>query len=393
MRVSWAMGTAVVLAGVLLCGCSGGASGSSGTTPPQMQTAAPTFSSSTAFTSPGPQNGAMLVSLGFTTPGSLIYYTVDGSTPTPSSTRYTAPFLVSSNLTVKAIAQASGYLASNVVSLALTPNIPQGTLVWSDEFANSTGANAQPNPAIWMYLTGADSNSSVDIHCAYGSGASPCNTAFPNSFVGTDGYLHIVAQQPSTGVYTSARMQTQGLFSFQYGRLEARIWVPEGQGIWPAFWLEGNNSATVGWPGCGEMDVMERINAGGLPPTGTQSNPAPGTTDWNEGSIHGAGFTGGNLGSTFDFTGGQTAAGWHTYGMIKTANSIAYYVDDPAHPYVTFTPSSIAGLSGSVWPFDNGQGNYIILNIAVGGSWPGAPNASSVFPSTMLVDYVRVYTN
>jgi hypothetical protein len=142
MRVSWAMGTAVVLAGVLLCGCSGGASGSSGTTPPQMQTAAPTFSSSTAFTSPGPQNGAMLVSLGFTTPGSLIYYTVDGSTPTPSSTRYTAPFLVSSNLTVKAIAQASGYLASNVVSLALTPNIPQGTLVWSDEFANSTGANA-----------------------------------------------------------------------------------------------------------------------------------------------------------------------------------------------------------------------------------------------------------
>src|ERR1035438_3533882 len=115
--------------------------------------------------------------------------------------------------------------------------------------------------------------------------------------------------------------------------------------------------------------------------------------DWNEGSIHGAGFTGGNLGSTFDFTGGQTAAGWHTYGMIKTANSIAYYVDDPAHPYATFTPASITGLSGSVWPFDNGQGNYIILNIAVGGSWPGAPNSSTAFPSEMLVDYVRVYTN
>jgi beta-glucanase (GH16 family) len=79
--------------------------------------------------------------------------------------------------------------------------------------------------------------------------------------------------------------------------------------------------------------------------------------------------------------------------MIKTANSIAYYVDDPAHPYATFTPASITGLSGSVWPFDNGQGNYIILNIAVGGSWPGAPNSSTAFPSEMLVDYVRVYTN
>jgi beta-glucanase (GH16 family) len=272
-------------------------------------------------------------------------------------------------------------------------NIPSGTLVWSDEFTNSTGANAQPSLSNWMYVAGADSNSSVDIHCAYGSNTSPCSATAPNSFVGTDGYLHIVAQQPSAGVYTSARMETQGAFSFQYGRLEARIQVPEGQGVWPAFWLEGNNAATVGWPACGEMDVMERINSAGLPPAGTQSNPPAGTTDWNEGSIHGAGFTGSNLGSTFDFTGGATAAGWHTYGMIKTPNSIAYYVDDPTHPYATFTPSSITGLVGSVWPFDNGQGNYIILNIALGGTWPGPVDATTTFPVTMLVDYVRLYTN
>ena len=390
MRSGDAMGMTVVLAGLLMCGCSGGASGSTGTTPTQMQTAAPGIST---FSNTTMQNGAVMVSLGFTTPGSLIYYTVDGSTPTTSSTRYTAPFLVASNLTIKAIALASGYLASNVTSHDITLNIPSGTLVWSDEFSNSTGANAQPDTAIWKYLTGADTNSSVDIHCGYGSSTAPCSTTYPNSFVGTDGYLHIVAQQPSAGVYTSARMETQGLFSFQYGRLEARIWVPEGQGIWPAFWLEGNNAATVGWPGCGEMDVMERINAAGLPPGGTQSNPPVGTTDWNEGSIHGTGFTGGNLGGTYDFTGGAMAAGWHTYGMIKSANSIAYYVDDPTHPYATFTPSSIAGLSGAIWPFDNGQGNYIILNIAVGGSWPGAPNASTVFPSEMLVDYVRLYSN
>ena len=384
------MGTALVWVGLLLCGCSGSASGSGDTTSTQTQTAAPgifTFSNATM------QNGAVMVNLGFTTPGSLIYYTVDGSTPSANSTRYLAPFLVASNITVKAVAQAPGDLISSVASAAIAPNIAPGTLVWSDEFSNTTGGNAQPNAAIWKNLTGADTNASVDIHCAYGSNVAPCSTAYPNSFVGTDGYLHIAAQQPSAGVYTSASMVTEGLFSFQYGRLEARIWVPEGQGLWPAFWLLGNNQATVSWPACGEMDVMERINGAGPPPAGTQNNPPAGTTDWNEGSIHGSGFTGGNIGVVYDFTGGQTAAGWHTYGMIKSANSIAYYVDDPTHPYATFTPSNIASFSGSVWPFDNGQANYIILNIAVGGSWPGPPNASTAFPSEMLVDYVRLYSN
>ncbi len=380
---------AAVLAVLGMCGCGGGPTTST-TTTTQTQTAPPGIST---FSSIATQNGAVMVNLGFTTPGSLIYYTVDGSTPTTSSTRFTAPFLVDQSETVKAVAQAPGDLVSTVAQSAFNLNIPSGTLVWSDDFTNTTGANVQPSVTNWTYLTGTDTNSSVDIHCAYGSSTSPCNPNFPNSYVGTDGYLHIVAQQPSAGVYTSASMVTQGLFSFQYGRLEARIQVPEGQGVWPAFWLLGNNEATVGWPACGEMDVMERINAAGLPPSGTQSNPLAGTTDWNEGSIHGTGFTGGNLGSTFDFTGGATAAGWHTYGMIKTPNSIAYYVDDPTHPYATFTPSSITALSGSVWPFDNGQGNYIILNIALGGSWPGPVNATTTFPVTMLVDYVRLYTN
>jgi beta-glucanase (GH16 family) len=383
------MVSGLVLGLAFLCGCGGsGASGGGSTA--TVQTSAPAINT---VTNSNLQNGAVLVTLSNTEAGAQLYYTVDGSTPTSASTPYEAPFLVASNLTVKAIAQNGTETASNVTSQTFSPGIASGTLVWSDEFANSTGANAQPNTAAWKYQTGADVNSSVDIHCAYGSSSSPCSTAYPNSFVGTDGYLHILAQQPSAGVYTAARMQTNGLFSFQYGRLEARIWVPEGQGIWPAFWLEGNNSATVGWPACGEMDVMERINAAGLPPSGTQSNPAVGTSDWNEGSIHGTGFTGGNLGGTYDFTGGATAAGWHTYGMIKKANSIAYYIDDPSKPYVTFTPSSIASLSGSVWPFDNGQSSYLILNIAVGGSWPGAPDSTTAFPAEMLVDYVRLYSN
>ena len=384
LRVCTAIVAVTLSPCALLYGCgSGGASN----TPTQTQTAAPTVS--TTDPTGDAQNGAVVVTLASTTPGATLYYTVDGSTPTTSSTIYKAPFLVASNLTVKAVAQSEGDTMSNVTNQTFTPDISSGTLVWSDEFSNSTDANAQPNPAVWIYRTGADTNLSVDIHCAYQSSISPCDPAYPNSFMGTDGYLHIVGQQPSAGVYTSARVQTQGLFSFQYGRLEARIWVPEGQGLWPAFWLLGNNGTTAAGGQDAEMDVMERVNAAGPP----NANAPAGTSDWNEGSIHGPGLLGGNIGVTYYFTGGATAAGWHTYGVIKSPNSIAYYVDDPTRPYATFTPSSITGFPGAVWNFDNGQSFYIILNIAIGGRWPGPPNSTTPFPATMLVDYVRIYTN
>ena len=224
--------------------------------------AAPTFSTTAA------QNGAVIVSLASATAGAVINYTVDGSTPTPSSQQYQAPFLVASNLTVSAIAisGASRVLTiSTVASQSFSPNIPSGTLVWSDEFTNITGAAAQPNPAVWTYDTGNSGfgNSELENYCAWGSSATPCSTANPSEFVGTDGYLHIVAQQPAAGTYTSARLKTQGLFSFQYGRFEVRAQVPEAQGFWPAAWLLGNNIGNVNWPACGEQDVLERVNAAG----------------------------------------------------------------------------------------------------------------------------------
>ncbi|MFZ0297919.1 MAG: chitobiase/beta-hexosaminidase C-terminal domain-containing protein [Candidatus Sulfotelmatobacter sp.] len=352
--------------------------GEGGVNPP----AAPTITTTTNAQT-GVKGGAVIVSLASGTNGAGIFYTVDGSAPTASSQPYLAPFLVASNLTLNAIAILDG-TSSTVTRQAFTLNIPAATLVWSDEFANSTGAPAQPNPAIWTYDTGNSGfgNDELENYCAWGSNASPCSAANPSAYVGTDGYLYIVAQQPSPGVYTSARLKTQGLFSFQYGRIEFRAQVPEAQGLWPADWLLGNNIATINWPACGEQDVLERVNAAGTP-------------DWNEGSIHGTGFIGGTgLGTTYHFPNGKTASTFHVYGMIWSPGSVSYYVDDPTQPYVTYTPASLIPLNdGAVWPFDAGQSNFIILNLAIGGDYPGPPNSSTPFPSEMMVDYVRIYTN
>ena len=380
MRTEATTLAAILLSTAMMCACGGGSAGNSvrggGGNPP----AAPTISATAA------QNGAEIVSLASASSGAVIFYTVDGSTPTPSSPQYQAPFLVASNLTIQAIAIAGSsslLMVSAVTSQTFTLNIASGTLVWSDEFTNSTGAIAQPNPEVWTYDTGNSGfgNGELENYCAWGSSSSPCSTANPSQYVGTDGYLHIEAQQPSAQVYTSARLKTQGLFSFQYGRFEVRALVPEAQGFWPAAWLMGNNIANVNWPACGEQDVLERVNAAATP-------------DWNSGSIHGTGFTGGTgLGTLYDFPSGQTAAQWHTYGMIWSKGSVAYYVDDPTQPYVTYTNASLSGLSGAVWPFDAGQSNFILLNLAIGGDYPGPPDSSTPFPSEMLVDYVRIYTN
>jgi len=341
-------------------------------------TAPPTITTTPA------QNGAVVASLSTTTADyAIIYYTTNGTTPTTASPQYLAPILIASNMKLSAIATVPGYATSPVASQAFTPNIPSDTLVWSDEFTNTAGANAQPNPNVWTYDTGVAccGNNEWEDYCAWGSTASPCDPTHPNTYVGTDGYLHIIARNPIAGTpapgsYTSARLKTQGLFSFQYGRFEARILVPEAQGLWPAGWLLGNNIATVNWPACGEQDVQERIDSAGNP-------------DWNAGSIHAVNLNGS---AQYQFPSGQTAAQWHTYGMIWKDGIVSLYVDDPATPYVTYKASSYTG-TGAIWPFDGGQANFIILNLAVGGDWPGPPNGSTPFPSEMLVDYVRVYTN
>jgi beta-glucanase (GH16 family) len=266
-----------------------------------------------------------------------------------------------------------------VSSCAQTQPAPAGAangerLVWADDFS---GPGIDVNPANWKYETGGGGwgNRELETYCAPGSDKAPCQTIEPNAVVGSDGYLHIVARRDAaTGAWTSARLTTQGLQSFQYGRIEARIKIPAGEGVWPAFWMLGDDVTTHPWPACGELDIMENVGK------------EPATV---HGSVHGTGFTGTPL-----TTAGQLpshavlAAAFHTYGLIWSPGKVQYYLDDPAHPYATYTRADLP--RGAVWPFDDGR-YFILLNLAIGGQWPGPPNAATHAPAEMLVDYVRVY--
>ena len=248
-------------------------------------------------------------------------------------------------------------------------------LVWSDEFSY---AGSAPDAANWSFETGGGGwgNHELETYCSPKTTQAPCKPAEqPNSFVGSDGMLHIVARRdPATGAWTSARLSSKGLQSFQYGRLEARIRIPAGTGVWPAFWMLGDDIGTRPWPACGELDIME--NVGRLP---AQIN----------GSVHGTGFTGTPLTTIYKLPSDDSfAAQFHTYGLLWSPGKIAYYVDDPTHPYATYTRASLP--AKAVWPFDDGR-YFLMLNLAIGGDWPGPPSVSTPGTEEMLVDYVRVY--
>jgi beta-glucanase (GH16 family) len=172
--------------------------------------------------------------------------------------------------------------------------------------------------------------------------------------------------------YTSARLKTEGLFSQAYGRFEARIQLPRGQGLWPAFWALGADIAKNAWPACGEIDIMENI---GKEPS------------INHGSMHGPGYSGGNpLTGMYKLASGALADDFHRYAIEWETNVVRFYVDDDL--YETHTNTDVP--SGSNWVFDHPF--FLILNVAVGGGWPGNPDSTTTFPQKMLVDYVRVYS-
>ena len=170
--------------------------------------------------------------------------------------------------------------------------------------------------------------------------------------------------------YTSSRMNTAGKRTFQYGRIEARLKLPQTQGIWPAFWMLGNDIGSVGWPACGELDIMEHV---GFEPTITH------------GAMHGPNYSGNTPFAGTFFLNEQVNANYHVYAIEWNSTSVRWFVDGVQ--FYSVTRSQVQSFGN--WVFDHPM--FLILNVAVGGNWPGSPNAGSVFPQRMYVDYIRVY--
>jgi beta-glucanase (GH16 family) len=175
----------------------------------------------------------------------------------------------------------------------------------------------------------------------------------------------------ASGGFTSARIKTQGKFAVEYGKVEARMKIPRGQGLWPAFWMLGGDIATAGWPKCGEIDIMENI--------GKEPSIVHGT-------VHGPGYSGKDgISSQFSLKSGRRLSDrYHVYGVEWAPDSIRFLLDGKA--YATVTPASLP--RGAHWVYD--RPFFLLLNVAVGGAWPGNPDHTTVFPQTMLVDWVRV---
>jgi beta-glucanase (GH16 family) len=242
-------------------------------------------------------------------------------------------------------------------------------LVWNDEFNAANGS--APDPSKWTYDIGGKGwgNNELETYTNRPENVSIENgmlviRALKENYTGPDG----IARE-----YTSARLLTKKLFSHTYGRFEARIKIPSGQGLWPAFWMLGNDiDKPGGWPGCGEIDIMENIGR------------EPGIV---HGTVHGPQYYGAKgISAQYSLPAGRRFADdFHIFALEWEPNQLRFYVD--GNLYHTVTPANLP--AGAKWVYDHPF--FIILNVAVGGGWPGNPDATTTFPQTMQVDYVRVY--
>ena len=251
---------------------------------------------------------------------------------------------------------------------ASSPSKPQWVLTWSDEFNGPTGST--PDPAKWVVESGGNGwgNHELEYYTARSQNIHQENgnlviEAIKEKFTAADGTQRL---------YTSARLKTQGRFAQRYGRFEARIKVPYGRGTWPAFWLLGDNFPAVGWPECGEIDIMESL--------GSQPSTIHST-------VHGPGYSGESaLTGSFSFPSGNVGDDFHVFATEWGPRAVRFYVDGQL--YETKTPADLP--PGKHWVFDHPF--FVILNLAIGGGLPGSPEDSTVFPQRLLVDYVRVYS-
>nr|WP_239088346.1 glycoside hydrolase family 16 protein [Planosporangium mesophilum] len=243
-------------------------------------------------------------------------------------------------------------------------------LTFADEFNGAAGT--APDSSKWVRETGGGGWGNQELEYY--------TTSTSNAALDGNGNLVITARRENPAgyscwygscQYTSARLTTNGKFTQAYGRFEARIKIPRGQGMWPAFWMLGNNIGSVGWPNSGEIDIMENV--------GKEPNAV-------HGSLHGPGYSGGNpLTGTYNL-GRPFADDFHTFAVDWTPGAVAWSVDG-----VQYLRHTSAETNGNPWVFDHPF--FMILNVAVGGVWPGSPDGSTVFPQQMVIDYVRVYSS
>jgi beta-glucanase (GH16 family) len=240
------------------------------------------------------------------------------------------------------------------------PSDLEWRLVWEDEFDGA--ADQLPDASNWGYDIGTDwGNAQLEFYTDRASNVS----------LDGDGNLRIIARREAFQgrEYTSARITTAGKREFREGKFEARIKLPAGQGIWPAFWMLGANITTVGWPQSGEIDIMEY--------RGQEPSVLIG-------SLHGPGYSAGQaISRRYTLPTGRFDDGFHVFGVTWTADAIRWYIDGNLYHEVR------SDATPGPWVFNTPF--YLILNVAVGGGFVGAPNASTTFPQTMLVDWVRVY--
>ncbi len=260
-----------------------------------------------------------------------------------------------------------------LLSLAASARAQTGwTLAWADEFNGPAGSPVDTTRWAFDVGGGGWGNNELEYY----------TDSTRNASTDGAGSLRITAVKETLArkvarcwygqcQYTSARIKTKAKFEQAYGRFEARLKLPYGQGIWPAFWMLGADIDTVGWPACGEIDIMENI--------GREPSMVHGT-------LHGPGYSGASgVGGGYTLPAGRFADDFHTFAVEWEPNVVRWYVDGQL--YQTRTPADLP--AGSRWVFDHPF--FMLLNVAVGGNWPGSPDASTVFPQTMLVDYVRVY--
>ena len=303
-----------------------------------------------------------------------------GNNPEPDETNTTGIFEYTFEISgifeldVRAIG-ASGRFVRNIIQLNIeiaNQDVPveQGyttplhydgwDLVWHDEFeGNAVNSN------YWSFEVG----DGCPHLCGWGNNEWQYYRA-QNAWV-EGGVLTIEARRENFGNrnYTSARMKTQGKKSFLYGRVDIRALLPKGQGIWPALWTLGESITSVGWPACGEIDIMEMIGGSG------RENQVHGTVHWDlNGHVQ--------AGGSYTLPSGTFADEYHVFSIIWDENLIRWFVNDIQYYQIDITPNHMTEFH---------EKHFFIFNVAVGGNWPGYPDGTTIFPQQMKVDYIRVF--